>query len=284
MTYAICPLSVVPIRSSASDRSEQLSQFLFGELMQVLEFKGKAWVKVRSDIDQVEGWVRTAQLHFLGADTHRRFRENFAFNLELKESLRTPDFFQPITLGARLPGFDGMGFSFGGDRYTFSGRAVFPKYLKANADVLQSLVSMLLNAPYQHGGRTHLGIDGSGFVQLVYSLLGYALPRYAEQQLVWGRLVPFAQQVQVGDLLFFESFYKKRFYVGIALENGQVAHVHDRVRIDLYDHFGLFDTERGNYLHRLRIIKRLLPDFTASDSTSSSENTEKKKPTQQVLF
>ena len=53
--------------------------------------------------------------------------------------------------------------------------------------------------------------------------------------------------------------------MGIALEDQQVAHVHDRLRIDLFDHFGLFDTERGNYLYRLRLIKRLLPDMPAEE-------------------
>ncbi len=260
MSYAICPLSVIPIRSSASDRSEQLSQLLFGELMQIVEFKGKAWVKVQTSIDQVEGWVRTAQIHLIGEAEYKRYQEEFAFNFELKESLRTPDFFQPITLGARLPAFDGMGFVLGGDAYTFSGRAVFPRDLRADPNLLKQLVVQLMNAPFQHGGRTHLGIDGSGFVQLIYSLLGYKLPRRPLEQLLWGRMVPFVQQVQLGDLLFFEGFQNHRFYVGIALEDGQVVHVHDRVRIDLFDHFGLFDTERGNYLYRLRLIKRLLPD------------------------
>ena len=269
MPYAICPLSVVPLRSSASDRSEQVSQLLFGEMMKVLNFKGKAWVKVSTVLDHTEGWVRSSQVHFIGEEDYERFSREFALNFELKESLRTSDFFQPITLGARLPGFDGMGFRLRGDTYTFSGRAVFPRDLKADPAILRSLVNQLMNAPYQHGGRTHLGIDGSGFVQLVYSLLGQALPRKADQQLVWGRLVPFAQQVQMGDLLFFEAFHSHRLYVGIALEDQQVAHVHDRLRIDLFDHFGLFDTERGNYLYRLRLIKRLLPDMPAEEGVEA---------------
>ncbi len=260
MSYAICPLSVVSIRSSASDKSEQLSQLLFGELMQIVDFKGKAWAKVRTLNDQMEGWVRMAQIHLIGEAEYRRYQKEFAFNFELKESLRSPDFFQPITLGARLPGFDGMGFVLGGDAYTFSGRAVFPRDLRADAGLLRHLILQLMNAPFQHGGRTHLGIDDSGFVQLVYSLLGYSLPRRPLEQLLWGRMVPFVQQVQFGDLLFFEGFHHHRFHVGIALEDGQVAHVYDRVRIDLFDHFGLFDTERGNYLYRLRLVKRLLPD------------------------
>ena len=41
---------------------------------------------------------------------------------------------------------------------------------------------MYLNAPYLWGGRGPLGIDCSGFTQMVYRLQGVELPRDAYQQ------------------------------------------------------------------------------------------------------
>ena len=41
MNAVICPLSIVPVRAEPSDRSEMVSQWLFGETAQVLDTEGK---------------------------------------------------------------------------------------------------------------------------------------------------------------------------------------------------------------------------------------------------
>ncbi|RMF30384.1 MAG: SH3 domain-containing protein, partial [Bacteroidetes bacterium] len=45
--YGLCPLSVVPVRTQPSHKSEQLYQLLFGETVVVEERKGRKWLKVR---------------------------------------------------------------------------------------------------------------------------------------------------------------------------------------------------------------------------------------------
>ena len=39
--FGICHLSVVPLREEAADRSEMVSQMLYGELLTVLDRSGK---------------------------------------------------------------------------------------------------------------------------------------------------------------------------------------------------------------------------------------------------
>ena len=58
---AITHLSIVPIRSEPSDRSEMVSQFLFGESLEVLETKNQ-WRRVRSVYDNYEGWIDQKQM------------------------------------------------------------------------------------------------------------------------------------------------------------------------------------------------------------------------------
>ena len=45
MRFGICNLSIVPIRSESSDKSEQISQIIYGEVFSILEEKTK-WSKI----------------------------------------------------------------------------------------------------------------------------------------------------------------------------------------------------------------------------------------------
>jgi hypothetical protein len=44
------------------------------------------------------------------------------------------------------------------------------------------------------------------------------------------------------------------------LEDQQILHASGEVRIDPLDHNGIYNRQRQKYSHKLRLIKRLLPD------------------------
>jgi len=136
MSYGICPLSIAPIRSSSSDSSEMVSQLLFGELVEIIDKKGRQWVKVRCQWDNLVGWVAATQVKPITPSEFELFGEHFAYNLELMQAVMANDFFMPITLGAQLPNFDGIRFQLDGQSYTFSGQAIFPNDIVATADVI----------------------------------------------------------------------------------------------------------------------------------------------------
>jgi len=104
MEYGICPLSIVPIRSNNSDKSEMVSQLLFGETVEVLEKKG-AWLKVRCIWDNYIGWVDKKQIERITPSELKHIENNFAYCLELIQPAAAEDFFLTISIGARLPDF-----------------------------------------------------------------------------------------------------------------------------------------------------------------------------------
>ncbi|MFM7813326.1 MAG: C40 family peptidase [Flavobacteriales bacterium] len=118
-----------------------------------------------------------------------------------------------------------------------------------------------LGAPYLWGGRTILGIDCSGFSQVVYRILGQSIPRDAWQQAGLGEEVSFVDEAQPGDLAFFDNAEGKIIHVGLILDRLEdslrIIHASGMVRIDTLDHQGIFNQETGEYSHNLRIIKRL---------------------------
>ncbi|MCB0641550.1 MAG: C40 family peptidase [Phaeodactylibacter sp.] len=262
MKYAICPLSVVPVQSSITDKNEQLTQLLFGDLVEILEIKGKQWLKVRCDWDHSIGWVRYNQLQPITPSEFEAFRTDFALNFDLLCTVLNEQFSIPVPFGARLPMFDGLRFQLGGQSFTCSGQAVFPKSIQRTPELLVKLAQKLLFAPYQKGGLSPLGIDGPGFTQLAFRMMDYKLGREAAEQVLHGDAIDFVEHAQIGDLAFFENRKGKIDHVGILVDKNHIIHVDGRVRIDKIDHYGIYDESTKKYLHPLRVLRRI-PIFEA---------------------
>ncbi|MBK7474518.1 MAG: SH3 domain-containing protein [Haliscomenobacter sp.] len=156
MPFGICPFSVIPVRSMPSHRSELLSQLLFGELFEILETKGRQWYRVRCSNDHFVGWIEQAQCKLITPGEFEQYRDNFAYSLELVQAVMGPDHFIPVTMGARLPNFDGLHFRFGDLVYTFSGQALTTGDIRPGADFLLKIAKRYLSTPFLWGGRSHL--------------------------------------------------------------------------------------------------------------------------------
>jgi cell wall-associated NlpC family hydrolase len=123
---------------------------------------------------------------------------------------------------------------------------------------LDIVAKSFLNTPYLWGGRTHYGIDCSGFTQAVFKLRGFDLKRDAWMQAEQGTVVDFLAEAKLGDLAFFNNSEGKITHVGIMLNNEQIIHASGRVKIDRIDGQGIYSEELKRYTHKLRIVKRML--------------------------
>lgn len=279
MKYGISPISVVPVRSSAVVTSEICTQLLFGELVEILEKKGKHWLKVRCQWDNAIGWIETNQINPITPSEYHNYQNNFAYSFELMQPILADDHLMPITIGAHLPNFDGLQLKIGEKSYRFSGQAIYPSDIRATAQLIQKLARKYLYAPYLHGGRSPFGIDSTGLTQVVYQMVGIRLGREAVHQLTQGKAIDFVNQAQSGDLAFFENKVGRVTHVGIVLPENQIIHAYGRVRIDTLDHYGIFDEALGKYTHKLRVIRRVLEQLP---SNAVEEVIEEKMPQKQA--
>ena len=281
MIYAVCPLSVVPIRSSASDKSEMVSQLLFGETVEIMEQRS-SWAKVRCLWDNYIGWTDLKQLKKLPAEEIQLYQKKYALSLELFQGAMAEGYSLPITIGATLPRFDGLKFHLNGSSFTFSGQAIEPAKVIQESSILLKIARRYLYAPYLWGGRSPLGIDCSGFTQMVYKMIGISIPRDASLQVEKGRLIDFVEQVQPGDLAFFENKKGRIVHVGIVMPERKIIHASGQVRIDKIDHFGIYNDDQDKYTHKLRVFKRILSD-ESSDKDPNDEEVQD-SPNQVALF
>ena len=82
----------------------------------------------------------------------------------------------------------------------------------------------LRGIPYLNGGvEPTRGFDCSGFVQWVFAQHGRSLPREVREQYDEGSSID-RDEVQAGDLVFFETVSRGPSHVGIALGEGEFVH------------------------------------------------------------
>ncbi|SHM36133.1 C40 family peptidase [Flavobacterium chilense] len=252
--FGICNLAIVPVRSEPSDRSEIVTQLLFGEHIEILERQNQ-WARIKIQYDDYEGWVDSKQYQVISEEHYNQLsKEAIILNADLIDYITAPDnLLLPIPLGASLTFLNNneiniSNFDFEGTKTS----GIKPK------SALISTAFMYLNAPYLWGGKTPFGIDCSGFTQMVYKLNGYKIHRDASQQALDGEPLSFIEESEAGDLAFFDNDEGNIIHVGIIMENNYIIHASGKVRIDRLDHLGIYNPEINKHTHKLRVIKKII--------------------------
>ncbi len=253
--YGICNLSMIPVRSEPSDKSEMVSQLLFGEAVEVLD-KHESWRKVRLCYDDYIGWVDKKQIISIEEE---ELKKN-----STQPSTATLDIVQivifnqsniiPVVLGSTLPAYQNKKFRIGNTEYIYDGNVKL--FSSPDPSNIVEHAFMYLNAPYLWGGRSPFGLDCSGYTQMVFKLCGILLKRDANQQAQQGRTINLLEESKPGDLAFFENQEGKITHVGIILSGNKIIHASGKVHVDKLDHQGIFSEETNKYTHKLRVIKR----------------------------
>ena len=253
MKYAIVNVPVAALRRKPRHHKEMVNQLLFGETVQVLKTKGDAWVKVKSLHDDYEGWMTLSLLE--ETDEITALQKPVFVTAGLLTRISNESQAMHIPAGASLPAFADGKCQINKQAFQVDGLVYNRLEHQPSSILVDKLVQPWLNAPYLWGGRTPLGVDCSGFVQVNFKLLGIDLPRDAWQQAQGGEPVDNINEAQPGDLVFFDD-KEEIVHVGILRNKETVIHASGKGRVDPIDKKGIIHAQTGKRTYRLKAIRR----------------------------
>jgi len=207
-----------PLHRAPHPESPVETHALFGETVMLYEDReGWGWVQLKTD--SYVGYMAMNALAELGPPPTHRVRVNRTFLYPAPDMKRPP--VGTLPLGAQLTALSENG------AFTQIAPAgfVFSTHLcpvqSFDADFV-SVAERLLHTPYLWGGKSCLGIDCSGLVQLALAQTGVTAPRDTDLQmaalgtpLLFGDDLPTLQR---GDLLFWKG------HVGIMRDETALLH------------------------------------------------------------
>lgn len=210
-------LSYAPLHARPDTASGRLTEALMGEGFTVYE-ENHGWSWGQLEADGYVGYMPSVALGDPGAPgTHKvgAIRTFIYARPDLKSQV-----LGAISLGATV--------SFAGEEGEFTaidaGGYVFTDHLKPvdemEADYLTTAIRFI-GVPYLWGGKTSLGLDCSGLVQVSLQFAGILnCPRDSDMQAAGlGEAVePDARLAQRGDLVFFPG------HVGLVIDDGVLLH------------------------------------------------------------
>jgi cell wall-associated NlpC family hydrolase len=236
--YSAIAVPLTDVRRDPDPASELVNQALLGTPAAGLERDlSGAWTRVR--LPDYEGWVATTDLVtepqpslVTAPDRYVRMTATTA----TVQARNADGAIEELTIfaGTLLQQRGPLGKEIAavqlpdGRPATIAAHAVSPllEHTGARGDVAAVLATAhtFLATPYLWGGMSVHGIDCSGFVQTVYRVHGYTIPRDAHIQ--FAELAPAVEHGawQPGDLLFFGSAEKGITHVGLYLGQNKVIH------------------------------------------------------------
>src|SRR5580765_6119847 len=137
--FGFCNLSIVPCRKETSDKSEMVNQLLFGEYFEVLE-EYKSWIRIRSGIDEYEGWIDRKQYLPVSKETYQSLKKQTpSYTADIVSVITdiTEDVSFPVTMGCMLPFHKGKEYFIEKKKYAYQGNVVAPTAKIKRAELVE---------------------------------------------------------------------------------------------------------------------------------------------------
>jgi len=239
-------VSVANMFSGPSDKTDVVSQAIYGSNVKLLQARGE-WSRIQTS-DQYKGWTRSRYLRVLltgdgyatagsTVQVESLFANIYAEpNVTQHKPIITVSYETRLEVAPEESPKKGKPAEAHSERWLkvrlpeqrdgwiqTSDVTSDPKPLTIPESI--ELAKRFLGFPYLWGGRSSFGFDCSGFTQMLVRARGINMPRDADLQAAWSGVGAVERKdLQPGDLLFFGSSQKEITHTGMYIGEGQFIH------------------------------------------------------------
>lgn len=209
---------VADLRRAPSHEALLDTQALFGEEVTLYEdFEGWGWGQLARD--GYVGYIPASVLAEGRAEPTHRVAVNRTFVYQVPDIKCSARRSSPLGAAVRVRAIVGLFAQIGDNAFVFAGHL---RPCDAPAKDFVAVAEQFLHAPYLWGGKTSLGVDCSGLVQISLDAAGIAAPRDTDlQEKALGEPLAFDSELsglRRGDLVFW------RGHIGMMQDETRLLH------------------------------------------------------------
>ena len=203
------------LRRAPSHEARLDTQAVLGERVMIYEITEEGWAWGQLETDGYVGWLSANALGPTGPAPTHKISALRAFAFPASDIKLSP--IVALPMGAKLA------VARQDERFAVTANGwhvpvAFLASIKARQADFVAIAEQFLGAPYLWGGKTSLGLDCSGLVQVALQAAGIACPRDSDmQELAIGKLSSLAS-LRRGDLVFWKG------HVAIARDPEHLIH------------------------------------------------------------
>ena len=233
-------LKIMEVKTSLADlkklpdlKSNLETQLLFGEKIEVICKKNEGWFFCKSLTDNYKGWIKKDQVSIKLKE--KNFKVSALTTLIYEKPDIKSNLLNRLHLNSKLQvlkSTNNWSSFYYKDKIAF----VFNKHISTILEKPKAVKNFVktaknfLNTVYLWGGKSHLGLDCSGLVQLCLENQGVSFPRNTKDQFHCKILKSINEdEINKGTLIFWKG------HVAIAINKSEIIHAnayHMRVVIE----------------------------------------------------
>jgi cell wall-associated NlpC family hydrolase len=210
--------AIAPVRRAPAPDAELMTQALKGERVTIYDRNGEGWAWGQLEADGYVGWLPESALAKPAAAATHKVTALWTLAFPGPSIKLPPSHSLPMEARITVAREDGP--------FAITTEGLYlPRQhlgtLDAKAPDFVAVAERFVGTPYLWGGKSSLGIDCSGLVQLSLGAAGITSPRDSDmQQASLGRLLDLAQaqNLRRGDLLFWKG------HVALARDTETIVH------------------------------------------------------------